>query len=469
MELDTNMKILFVIYDNESHISYFPMGVGYLAAYIKQQGFNDITIYNQDVYHYSEAHLTQFIKDHKFDVVGIGVIGGYYQYKKLLALSKAIKAAPNPPFFVIGGHGPSPEPAYYLLKTRADVAVIGEGEIVFTNLLRALVSGTSLSEIKGIAYREDNEVIVNPREELVEDIDKLPMPAWDLFPMEYYSLMRAPGVKPTERTFQVLTGRGCPFKCNFCYRMDPGCRPRSAESVIEELQILKRDYSITFFDFTDDLFMLSKKRTVDFCEKIIAADLNIRFICEGRLNHAVPEVLEIMKRAGCVFINYGIESLDEQALITMNKNLTVDQIVNGVENTIAAGLHPGLNIIWGNIGETPNSLEKGVEFLLKYNTMTQLRTIRPVTPYPGSPLYYEAIKRGLLKDVSDFYENKHLNSDLLAVNFTELSDDEFYVHLHRANKTIIEDYFARQRVNYLQTLHNLYVEHNLSFRGFRQT
>src|SRR4030042_2752179 len=128
----------------------------------------------------------------------------------------------------------------------------------------------------------------------------------------------------------------------------------------------------------------------------------------------------------------------------MKKGLTVKQIEKGIENTLAVGISPGFNIIFGNIGETAESLKLGVDFLLKYDDHAQLRTIRPVTPYPGSPLYYYAIEKGLLKDCADFYENKHTNSDLLSVNFTDLSDDEFYRVLFEANKTLLENYYKHQ-------------------------
>ena len=124
-----------------------------------------------------------------------------------------------------------------------------------------------------------------------------------------------------------------------------------------------------------------------------------------------------MKDAGCVFINYGIECMDDKILLNMHKNLTTKQIVEGIEHTLRAGISPGYNIIFGNIGENKDTLEKGVDFLLKYDDHSQLRTIRPVTPYPGCELYYYAIEKGLLKDCEDFYGNKHVNSDLLSLNF----------------------------------------------------
>src|SRR3989338_6248369 len=124
----------------------------------------------------------------------------------------------------------------------------------------------------------------------------------------------------------VLSGRGCTFKCNFCYRMDEGFRARSCESLIEEIQILKRDYSVSYIDFYDELLMSSAQRTVKLCQSFIKAELNIKWFCNGRLNYAKPDVLKLMREAGCVFINYGIESLDENALRAMNKALTVKMI-----------------------------------------------------------------------------------------------------------------------------------------------
>jgi len=176
-----------------------------------------------------------------------------------------------------------------------------------------------------------------------------------------------------------------------------------------------------------------------------------------------------MKKAGCVYIGYGIESLDDVALETMNKNLTVEQIERGIKVTLEEGISPGFNIIWGNIGETEETLRKGVEFLLKYDDQSQLRTIRPVTPYPGSPLYYKAIEMGLLKGVEDFYENKHINSDLLTVNFTNLSDGKFHDALFKANCQLLRYYHDCSSIDQIRAFSELYFMKDTSFRGLRQT
>lgn len=204
-------------------------------------------------------------------------------------------------------------------------------------------------------------------------------------------------------------------------------------------------------------------------EDFIKADLNIKWACNGRLNFAVPEVLKVMKKAGCVFINYGIEAMDNRILKNMNKMLTTEIIISGIEATLKEGISPRYNVIFGNIGENRKTLNKGVEFLLKYDDGAQFRLIRPVTPYPGCDLYYYAIEKGLLKDVEDFYENKHLNSDLLSVNFTELSDEEFHEVLFDANKRLIDNYFKKKKELAVNTAKELYFKKDVTFRGFRQT
>jgi anaerobic magnesium-protoporphyrin IX monomethyl ester cyclase len=462
------MKVLLVAYDNDMFIHWFPLGLGYIASALRNAG-HTVTLYSQDQYHYPDAHLTRYLDDNPFDVVGVSVVAGYYQYRKLLKISQAVNASRNRPFYVIGGHGPAPEPDHFLNKTRADAVVIGEGEITAVELLDAVKSGGDLSAVKGIAFVKDGKTVVTESRPLIQDIDSISPPAWDLFPMDYYALLRMPHAANSDRVAIILTGRGCPYRCNFCYRMDKGIRVRSPQSVVGEIETLKQRYGITYLAFADELTMASRDHIRKLCQAFVDANLQVRWSCNGRLNLADPDILDLMKRAGCVFINYGIECFDDQILKNMDKHLTVAQIVKGIEATLAAGLSPGFNIIFGNIGETPQTLQKGVDFLLRYDDHSQLRTIRPVTPNPGSPLYDYAIEKGLLKDCEDFYERKHVNSDLLSVNFTNLTDDEFHRALFDANKTLIENYFHHRLQQTIETARKLYLEKNAAFRGFRQT
>lgn len=462
------MRLLLITYDNESLIQWFPQGIAYIAATLLKYG-HEVEIYEQDIHHYQESHLTEKLNNEYYDVVGLSFIGGYYEYKKALKISQAINESKQRPYYVIGGFGPSPAPHYFLNKTGADALVRGEGENTIIDLLNHLEENKDLKNVLGLAYRKGNETYINPDRPLIEDVDSILMPAYHLFNIEHYRLLRMPNCSKTDFIMPVLSGRGCTFTCNFCYRMDKGFRGRSNEAIIEEIKYLQKNYGITYIAFSDELLMSSIGRTISLCEDLIKANLNIKWDCNGRLNYAKPKVLKLMKKAGCVFINYGIEAFDDQILKNMDKVLTTKQIERGIKDTLDMGISPGFNIIFGNIGENKETLMKGVEFLLKYDDGSQLRTIRPVTPYPGSPLYYHAIKEGLLKDVADFYENKHTNSDLMTCNFTTLSDDEFYSALMEANSILLDNYQKRIKDSIQEQLKNLYIKKDLSFRGFRQT
>lgn len=461
------MRVLLVVYDNASHIHYFPIGLAYISSVMRKAGY-EVEIYFQDKNHYSDEHLTEYLNKNSYDVVGVGVIGGYYQFKKLLKISQAINKSLKRPFYIIGGHGPSPEPEYFLKKTQADAVVIGEGELTVVELMEAIGSHKPLTNVKGIAYRDGNQVIVNERRHPIKNIDCLPFPAYDLFPIDYYRLIRMPHATNTDFVMPVIGGRGCPFRCNFCYRMDEGLRLRSSTSIIDEIKLLKKDYGITYIIFGDELFMSSVERMRSICTDFLKARLDIKWCCDGRLNYAKPSILKLMRKSGCVFINYGIEAMDDQILKNMGKSLTTKQITKGIKATLEAGISPGFNIIFGNIGEDKETLNKGVRFLLKYDDGSQIRTIRPVTPYPGSSLYYYAIQKKLLKDCEDFYENKHVNSDLLAVNFTDMSDNEFHRCLLEANTKLIKNYFNKKLSATLKQAEKLYLEKDTTFRGFRQ-
>lgn len=465
------MRVLMVVYDNASYISWFPMGLGYLASAARNAG-HEVFVYQQDIYHWPDSHLTEYLDKTSFDVVEISTIGGYYQYHKLLALSKAINASRNRNSFkyTIGGHGPAADPEYFLKKTGADVVGIGEGEITFVELLDAFAGKRPLESVDGIAFLDRNGGYVRTKERgLIQNIDEIAWPAYDLFDMTHYTLLRLPNIKGTERCMPLLSGRGCIFACNFCYRLDKGFRPRSAESIIEEIKYLKEKYNVSYIAFADELLMSSRERTMQLCDAFIEADLNIKWDCNGRLNFADIDVLEKMKKAGCVFINYGIESLDDETLRVMHKGLTREMIIRGVENTLKVGISPGLNIIYGNINEPLSAIDDAVDFLIKYDDHAQMRTLRPVTPYPGTELFAYAIENGLIKDTEDFYENKHLNSDLLSVNFTKYTDEEIYGALYKANLRLIKRYSEVQVERSEKICRDLYYNKNAAFRGFRQT
>jgi anaerobic magnesium-protoporphyrin IX monomethyl ester cyclase len=201
------LRILLVVYDNDSYIHWFPRGLAYIVAVLKKAG-HYVEIYNQDVHHYPGSHLREFLDHNPFDVVGLGFIGGYYQYRKALKISAAINGSGKRPFYIIAGRGPTPKPEFFMRKTGADAVVMGEGEITILELLNALKNGQALDQVKGIALRENELFKINERQPLIEDVDDIPFPAYEIFPISYYRLFRVPHCTNSDFLMPMLSGRG---------------------------------------------------------------------------------------------------------------------------------------------------------------------------------------------------------------------------------------------------------------------
>lgn len=437
------MKVLLIVYDNGTYTHTFPNGTAYIAASLRAAG-HEVEICNQDIHHYTEDELLNHLNANHYDAVGLGFIGNYYTFKKAIKISEAVNKAKDRRDFIyiLGGHGPSSDPEFFKNRMGADAVVYGEGE---QGILDALQCGPGI-------YRH----------ELIKDVDSIPRPAYDLFPIEIYRLRREAHAEAGDFVMPVLTARGCPFKCNFCFRMDEGYRLRSVEAIVDDIKFLQREYRINYIDFTDELTMGSVARTTELCEALLP--LKIKWLCNGRLNFAEPDLLRLMKRAGCVYINYGIEVLDDEILKKINKNLTVQQITAGIVATLDAGISPGFNVIFGHEGDNRETLKKDTEFILKYHDGAIRTTIHPVTPWPGTAIYKEAIRRGLLADCEDFYK-KHVNSDYLTVNVTDLSDEEFGMALHDANVAILDNFYAME-VKRAKEKAKVFLGKDTNFRGY---
>lgn len=460
------MRISFIIHDYHENRNSYPMGTAYLARVLRECG-HEVEIYNMAVYHWTIDQMLAHFKKEKFGAICISFISGYYTYKQIKLILKALNTISRRPPIILGGHGPAPEPEFFLIKHKTEFVSLGEAEKTLPRLIEAIEKGEDTTRIDGFACRVEDEVIRNKKLDPVEDLDTIPFPAWDLFPMEAYIVNHAEPSKQMDRFGVVTTSRGCPYLCNFCYRMEEGIRFRSVENVMEEIGWMIDKYNINYFQFQDELLMVSRARISEICDGIEKNGFKIEFYLNGRLNIVTMEMLKRLKEVGCRFINYGIESADEAVLKNMDKRLTLKQINEGLQFTIDAGIEPGVNLLFGNIGDTRETFKKNHELLLKYDTFCQNRTIKPVTPFPGTPLYNYAIKEGLIKDAEDFYERLHQNSDRFTVNFSNVPDKEAYEMMFAANKDLVREYHRRKAEAQVEGLHRLYLENDVNFRGVR--
>lgn len=467
-----NNKVLFIIHDVYQEDNQFPLGPAYLAAVLNKKGAY-VEAYCMDVFHYTNEQLAEHLQKNEYDLIGLGFMAARFK-ETVFDLCKVINKNKKKALFVLGGPGPSPIPSYMLNETNADIIAIGESENTIVDLLKCKIENGDFSKVDGIAYLEDGNFKKTNPNKIFYNLDEIPFPLWEIFPMDkYITSLKTFNQDPEEKGFVFLTSRGCVNKCNFCYRMEKGLRVRSIKNIIEELKILHKEYGINCYFFQDELFVLNKKRLLEFEQALNESNLKIKFSCNARVDIMDKEIIEILKRCGCQFINFGFESSSDEVLKLMNKNTTLKQNLTAL-NLIKeiGGIGAGLNFIWNNLGDTKESLKKNIELIKTYNTYYHCRTIRPVTPYPGSDLYYKAIEMGKLRDAKDFFE-KFKNSDLILVNFMEISEEEAYWQLLEANAELILDHHKhtdknmKKAKNLIAQFADLYSEKSPSFRGAR--
>ncbi|MBS3095032.1 B12-binding domain-containing radical SAM protein, partial [Candidatus Pacearchaeota archaeon] len=450
----------------------FLLGPAYLAAVLNEKGAS-VEAFCMDVFHYTNEQLAEHLRKNEYDLIGVGFMAARFE-ETVRDLCKVINKNKKNAWLVLGGPGPSPIPEFMLQETGADIITLGEAENTIVDLLKCKIERENLSSVKGIAYLENNKFKKTAPNVRIENLDEIPFPLWEIFPMEKYtSCYKTYRQEPHEKSFFIITSRGCINRCNFCYRMEKGIRLRSVKNIMEELKILWKKYGVNCYLFQDELFVMSKNRLIEFEKALNEANLKIKFFCNARVDIMDEEIIEILKRCGCQLINFGFESSNDEVLRLMNKNATVEQNIKALEAVRKVGkIGIGLNFIWNNLGDTPETLKKNVELIKKYNTYDQRRTIRPVTPYPGSDLYYKAIELGKIKGPKDFFE-RFKNSDLMMINFMDIPEEEAYWNLLELNTELILDHHKhtdrdmQKAKQLIEQFADLYSGKTTTFRGSR--
>ena len=388
-----------------------PLGLGYLSSALLQKG-HKVRIIDNDIYKMTGKELAQKVISLAPDIAGIttNILNKWNALELGNLLSKDIM------HIAFGGAQASLFPEWFL-KKKNFFALRGEGEKNFA-LFAEYVSGSRpIEEVKGLSFINDSGVLVNnPPQELEENLDNILFPNTDLFEMDKYRI-KFEG----EYSTNIISSRGCPFKCIFCYhRLNGKFRQRSPENVIKEITLLKNKYGYGAFKFFDDNFTLRKKFVIDLSEKLIKEKTGIYWQCLSSSRNVDEEMLRIMYRSGCRQISFGIESGSEKSLKLMGKSATVEHNKKAIALCRKIGIRSKAYITIGYPWETKDDFKMTCVFLRK-NPPDFVQAFL-VFPFPKTDLENMVKERGSIIDYDALRGARDLNIPCFETDDFKKSD-----------------------------------------------
>ncbi len=362
--------------------------------------------------------------------MGIGTVCATLPSSYLLA--EIVKKIDKSIIVVLGGMGVTVAVDEAIQNPHVDFVVRGEGEQTMTELVEMLHREEQYFEtIDGITFKQDGRTVSTGNRKITKDIDTLPYPAKHL--MLYTETM--PDVVHKFMHGDIITSRGCPFPCTFCaVNVVWGGRSsvslRKADQVVEEMLHQKEHYGVQNFTIWDDLFTTDRKRVIEICNLLIEKEAAVNWVCYARVDTNMdPELLTLMKLAGCIEVLIGVESGSNKVLEKIKKGITVEQ------SERAAGILNEIGLAWtaplmmGVPGETREEMVATTELLPKLKPTRAALGV--FDPYPGTPAYAELQQQGRLNEKA-----------ALSVNYyygEEMSQEEFHqLFLHHSK--LIDEY-----------------------------
>lgn len=390
------MKILLVnpkikIWNTPTQIS---LGLASVAA-VLEKASHRVEVYDAMV---ERTSLSGKIKKGKYDLVGItATTPAIKQAWEVAALVKKYSRAK----VVLGGAHPSALPEESLKKPAVDLIVRGEGEETILEVCRVLSGRRSLAKVAGISYRRGSKIIHNPPRKLITNLDRLPFPAYHLFRLGRYSVTQPLKDRPSQnaRAFYIMTSRGCPFGCTYCFKGIFGrtWRARSPENVLREWEYLVKQLGATEIGVQDDVFNLDKARAKKICDLLVKKKLNhIPWITNNgiRADRVDLTLMRKMKAAGCKRVAFGVESGSQKILDRIQKNLKLTQVRRAFVLAKKAGLPAMGFFMFGNPGEDKKTMEQTIRLAIDLDPDTAHFSV--ATPFPGTPLYQQVLSQGKL-------------------------------------------------------------------------
>jgi len=368
-------------------------------------------------------------------------------------IAKQVKIKQPGIITIIGGAHLTALPKETMEKNKSfDYGIIGEGEITIIELLDEIESNNkNYDKINGIIYRNNDQIIITQPRERIKDLDTLPLPDWSLLSNMVNTYSPPPHVADVYPSLGFNSSRGCPGKCIFCANSVFGNKLSylSAKRLFEVISNLHTEYGIKEIWFGEDNFLMSKKRLKEFCELLIINNLQITFVCSGRVDTIKNiDELKLMKTAGCRQIWYGIESGNNEILKNLKKNTTTEEIKEVIKWTNNAGIDSCGYFILGSPGETEETLKKTLQFALELNLKAAHASY--MIPFPGSELYNSFNQYGVFNINNwDMYKPSFIAFGLtqeILIKYSKLFYLKFY-----CRPSIIWIYIKR-----LKNPHNIY-------------
>jgi radical SAM superfamily enzyme YgiQ (UPF0313 family) len=331
----------------------FPISLGYIAASLFEKGFETAIAEIDALTPRTAQEVANFVIEFSPRVVGFSVC----QVNVFLAaqLAKLVKMIDPSIVVVLGGPQATFMPSAAMKDLKyVDVLSRGEGETVLPEIAAAVKKGKSLSGIKGITYREGKKIFDNPSGGSTRDLDRLPSP----YRAGAFDLSR-------HKTAAMITSRGCPFNCAFCYTpkaFPGGYRAHSTGRIMDDIGICYKSGIRKFF-FADPSFTCDKKRVREIMKKIISKRLDIEIWCETRTDLVDKETLSLMSVAGVKKIAYGLESADEKVNRILDKKLDLGLFSSVVKMTQKLGMEVEVFSLYGLPGQTVASCKKTLDLL----------------------------------------------------------------------------------------------------------
>ena len=371
-----------------------PLGVFYLAAYLRQHG-HDVQVIDAEARNLDAAAIESLVTDFAPDLIGIS--STTVAFHRAVEVAEALKRRwPQIPI-VLGGPHVSSNVAHAMSVPSFDYGVLGEGEATLLELCQAIEGGGGLGSVEGLVHRAGPEVIVNQPRTPRANLDELPFPAYESIPD--LSLYTPPpcNYKKTP-VANVITSRGCPNRCTFCDRSIFGqrLRQRSAENIAGEIELLVSRHGVREIAFVDDTFTIKPKRIRELFSILDRKGIAFPWTCMSRVDTVDEDLLKYMRDHGCWHVSFGIESGNESILREIDKNISLEQAERVIGWCAKLGIRSKGFFIVGHPGETEETIEETIRYALGLPLDDIVVTIN--TPIPGSYQHEHAAEFGILDE-----------------------------------------------------------------------